>query len=728
MLKPMTVLYLHAPAAGDAPVLQTIEYGLSDAFLAVCRELFSFGEPLDYPTLRLITVPTPKAMDALLFGVENERHFLSDSAKNCCLFLMDDEVPSDPGDGAALVPLDEHRLDGMTLQQWFKTYFPAIPKVVLTHPGHRKATIPTRRWVQKAFAVFAQPEKYHERIEHLFRSFWMPRFWSALKQYVQNKAGTNWHTPGHNGGNAFEYSPFLHGFHDSFGSMIFRTDLSVSVESLGDLSTPEGHTPLTEAQKLASEIFGTAQSCFVTNGTSTSNKAMLMTLLRPGETVLLDRNCHKSVHHAVVMAGAVPRYLPAHFNPRLGVWGPVALDDLRAEVARACPPESKPKLLVLTTCTYEGVLYPVWEISRICESAGMLFYADEAWAPYLNFHPFYTAETGGQPLRYNAVNELCGAHFAVQSTHKALASFSQASMIHVSTRFKQLLEEDGNPKFRWLRKRFVLHGRGSYEKFSHDLHEVLRYWHSTSPHYPMLATLDIAGVQMRLEGLKIVEERLHWVAAFKKRVADVCGLPESDCFVDLDAITGDGPEWEAQGYLHDPLKMILSFKNAKACTAFKKLLLKGHIQWEKSTAVTILFLVTAGTVEEHFEYLFRVCRLMKDAIGRPEPEAGTDVEDLRRAVVGQPVVLPRDAALCDGELVPLESCEGRICSQLLVPYPPGIPVFIPGLAITRAMIRLIQSVIASDGVDAVHGLFVRGKKVFVEVLNREEEHRVQWLI
>ena len=143
------------------------------------------------------------------------------------------------------------------------------------------------------------------------------------------------------------------------------------------------------------------------------------------------------------------------------------------------------------------MLYPVWEVAKLCERRGTLFYADEAWAAYLGFHPYYTREmddSEGTVVRYNAVNGTGSAHFSVQSTHKTMSAFSQASMIHVSNRFKALLENDASPKFRWLRKRFSLHGRGSWEKFTHDLHEFLRYWHSTSPHYPFLATLDIAGV------------------------------------------------------------------------------------------------------------------------------------------------------------------------------------------------------------------------------------------
>ena len=724
MIRSLTVFYLHKPNRQDAKRLPVVEYGIADAFREFCRETFDATAPQDYPPLRLVTVNSAEEFAKSLFTSGGPRGVLTESGRACCLFFIDDD----------LMP---ERIDGLLMRDWLKLFFPAIPKVVLTRPGHAEVVLPARRWAKKQATVFERPAKFRERIVHLFKSFWMPRFSTALRQYVTVKAGTNWHTPGHNGGRAFANSPFLRGFYDTFGGMLFRTDLSVSVESLGDLSSPEARTPLSEAQKLTSEIFGTAQSCYVTNGTSTSNKAMLMTLLRPGEMVLIDRNCHKSVHHAVVTSGAVPHYLPARWNPKLGVWGPVALEDIRRTL-NGWTGEKRPRLLVLTTCTYEGVLYPVWEVSRICEKAGVLFYADEAWAAYLNFHPYYTFGRGkGDAVRYSAVNETCGSHFSVQSTHKTLAAFSQASMIHVSTRFKQLLEEDSSPAFRWLRKRFSLHGRGSYEKFSHDLHEILRYWHSTSPHYPFLAALDVAGVQMRLEGLKLIDERIRWAAAFRKRVADVCGKPESACFAGLEEIAGNGIDWRTTGYMKDPLKIVLMLKSAKACVDFRKALLKAHIQWEKASSTTILFLVTAGTAEEHFEYLFRVCRQHRRLIGAPtggkqaakgrsahESSSGKMVLD---AVSAQPAVLPHDAALCDGELVPIDDAVGRIASQFLVPYPPGIPVLMPGLKITKAMVRLVREVIASDGAGAVHGIFCRGGHApyLVEVLNRDEEKRVQ---
>jgi len=717
MLRNLTAIYFHRETKFDAKRLPVMEYALADAFRDFCRETFDVDAPLDYPPMKLVTATSPIALAKVLFTSYGPRGVLTECGRSCCLFLVDDD-------------LLEETVDGRPLRAWLRVFFPAIPRVLLTRPGHPDVVLPARRWVKKDARVFERAARsHHERIVHLFKSFWLPRFSTALRQYVKVKAGTNWHTPGHSGGRAFSSSPFLRGFHDAFGDTIFRTDLSVSVESLGDLSSPEARTPLSEAQRMTSEIFGTAQSRYITNGTSTSNKAMLMTLLRPGEIVLVDRNCHKSVHHAVVTSGAVPRYLPARWNATLGVWGPVALEDIRAALRTADNGGEKPRLLILTTCTYEGILYPVWEIARACEKAGVLFYADEAWAAHLNFHPYYTFGRGKDDVvRYNAVSETDGAHFSVQSTHKMLSAFSQASMIHVSMRFKRLLEEDSSPSFRWLRRRFALHGHGSYEKFSHDLHEFLRYWHSTSPHYPFLAALDVAGVQMRLEGLKLVDERLRWASAFRKRVSDACGRSENECFAGLEEIAGRGVDWRAAGYMKDPLKIVLMLRSAKACAQFRKALLKAHIQWEKATATTILFLVTSGSAEEHFEYLFRVCREFRHLIGTPVRRASAaDAHSVCEAVSGQPEVLPHEAALCDGELVTLDESVGRIASQFLVPYPPGIPVFIPGLRITKAMVRLVRSVIASEGVNAVHGLFCRGGHApyFVEVLNKDEESRTR---
>jgi len=713
----LTIVHLQSKLEDEA-TLHFKSNEFSDLFRTFCDATFPSEEPIDWPLLRIVPVTSAEDLAQVMFvDGDSANGHLTDDAKNCIMFLLDDCFRSETGERVFVHQLSA---EGMFIHQWLNTYFPVQPKIVLISCQDGKFAPPSKRWTFKPQGIFDHMDLYEQRILHLFRSFWEPRFWHQLREYVIKQAGSSWHTPGHNSGHAFTNSLFLQGFRCEFGSMSFRCDISSSVHSLGDLSKPESHTPLADAQRLTAEIFGAAQSCYITNGSSTANKAMLMTLLRPGEYVLLDRNCHKSVHHAVVMSGAIPVYLPAQFNAKLGVWGPISIVDLSRAITADYPEEKKPRMVILTTCTYEGILYPVWEIARICERNGMLFYADEAWAPYLSFHPYYTWVTAdGRRVRYNAVHETTSAHFAVHSTHKTMAAFSQSSMIHVSFRFKQLFETEG-ADWQWLRSRFALNGHGSYAKFSHDLHEVLRYWHSTSPHYPMMATLDCAGVQMRLEGMRLIEERLRWIKSFKERVTRGCGVSESDCFVGLREVVGEenADAYERAGYLHDPLKLTISFKTPEGCSAFKALLRKSRIQWEKSTPVTILFLVSMGTVENHFEYLYRALFQMKDALGRPEKDAfENSVVD---AVKGQNVIVPRDAALCDGELMKLDETEGRISSQFLVPYPPGIPLFLPGLQITRPMIDIVRSVAEKEGADSVHGLFERNGEFYVEVIRDDE--------
>lgn len=718
----LSIFYLTSRDEDQQALQETLSGEFTSLFLNFFTTTFASNQmPHACPTIHVFPVRSTKALLSGLFteGGSFEGR-LTDPGMNCILFMIDDHLYRSD-DTKDLIPYHQTTCEGLPLTRWLDTYFPAQPKLVLSHgrfQGDRLDTL-CSRWLSKPAKILEDIELHEERLLHLFRSLWEPQFWHALYTYVTKDAGISWHTPGHNSGNLFHNSVFLNGFWNEFSNMSFRCDLSVSVHTLGDLSKPESHTPLANAQRLSAEIFGAAQSCYITNGSSTANKALLMTLLRPGEYVLVDRNCHKSVHHAMVMTGAIPIYLPTHFNTRLGLWTPVSLEDLRAAIMKTYPNGKKPRMVILTTCTYDGILYPVWEIAKLCEKKGMLFYADEAWAPYLSFHPYYTWRGNGSEVRrYNAIHESSGAHFAVQSIHKTMASFSQASIIHVSFRFKRLLETK-DAKWQWLRQRFALDGHGSYVKFRHDLYEVLRYWNSTSPHYPMLATLDCAGVQMRLEGMNLIEERLRWVESFKRRVANACGKSIQECFVELDALLEDrAPAYEAAGYFHDPLKMTLSFQTSEGCRAFQKFLHRCKIQWEKSTPVTILFLVTMGTCESHFDYLYHAILKKKELIGRPKESCF--FEQAEEAVNGQPVVCPRDAALCDGELVPVEESEGRIAAQLLVPYPPGIPLFLPGVVITREMIDIIQMVTKYEGPDGVHGLFTRNGQNFVEVIRADE--------
>jgi len=638
---------------------------------------------------------------------------LKEQSESIGLFFLDYYLPE--GQNDTKVPakhIGDYKLDKQFFTAWLNNLFPHVPVFLLTTGGAGEVDLPSG-WDYLSKDSLGNIDELGVTLNNYFSNFWEPNFSLILEKYGARDGSRSYHTPGHNAGNAFLRSPLQKSFYNSYKRQIFATDISVSVDELGDLSEPDLESPLKTSMLRSSEIFGSEETFYITNGTSTSNKAMLMTLLRPGEVVLLDRNCHKSVHQAVVMSGAVPLYLEPTYNNKLGVWLPHTLTNLEDFIEADYPEAIKPRMLILTTCTYEGVLYPINEIALTCERNGILFYADEAWAPYLRFHPFYTNKIEGHVVRLNAMD--AGANFAVQSTHKALAAFSQASMIHIGKSFKKLFK---NKEFKWLSNRF-----SSYERFRHDLHEILRYWHSTSPNYPMLATLDRSGVQMRLEGTKLLSERLRWVKELTEEVNTKAGRI---CIVTFEHLVGDINNYD--NYIKDPLKLIIGFKNENCGIKFKKILESEKVKWEKSSSGCIEFLFTIGTFINHKELLLKILLENVDLLGLKDPKdykySDTSKEKAdfdKKIAVGQVAILPREAINSPSKLILIEESVGYICAQMLVPYPPGIPIFLPGLRITDAMVDLVKKVINEGSSHDVHGLFEDSNGKFcVKVLSEKE--------
>src|SRR3954454_6951501 len=239
-------------------------------------------------------------------------------------------------------------------------------------------------------------------------------FYDQLKSYVL-MAKDAWHTPGHSSGDSVRDSPWVSDFYEFMGEHAFDADLSVSVPMLDSLMEPTG--VIAESQKLAAKAFGSRRTFFATNGTSTGNKVIFQTLIAPGEKLLLDRNCHKSVHHGVVLSGAHPIYLDSSLNKRYGIFGPIP----KKTIMRAIEEHSDAEALVLTSCTYDGLRYDLAPIIEAAHAKGIKVVVDEAWYGFARFHPAFRP-TALEP----------GADYATQSTHKVLSAFSQASMIHVN--------------------------------------------------------------------------------------------------------------------------------------------------------------------------------------------------------------------------------------------------------------------------------------------------------
>lgn len=636
----------------------------------------------------------------------NDDHRVTEIGRHCILFVLDHYL--DASGGTRTVEELRSRLERL---------FPAIPWRMLTKA--KSDVVPMSRvFLDKG--LLTNPHDLAPNLMRAITDGCTSHFWNRLRR--EGAGSDSWHTPGHNRGNAFINSPLLNDFHEQFGAMVFRTDLSVSVSELGDLSepldppNPKETNALIQAQKSSAETFGADRTFYITNGTSTSNKAMLQALIRPGDTVLLDRNCHKSVHQAIVLSGAVPMYLSPAFNKRLGVWAPLDLETLERFISAKRPEQllkrgvQPPRMLVLTTCSYEGVLYPVQRIAEACAKRGILLYADEAWAPHMRFHPRYASVSpDGSIVRANAVD--AGAHIVVHSSHKTLAALSQASMIHIAPAMREALQSS-DTQWSWLKERFR-----NYDGFLHDVVESLRYWNSTSPSYPMLATLDLAASQMRFEGLALLEDRMEWVDEFRKRAEAAAG----PCVVGLDEIVGpNNPRFA--GYGHDPLKLVLGILNADA---MQDALREENICPEKSTSGCIQFLMTVGATYHNIQKLAKLVEEVVKRHGKGKVLGCTmpEADDFDRQIAaGQIEVLPRAAAFGRSKMVPLADCDGAIAAQMIVPYPPGIPVFLPGLRISEHAKQLVQTLVNAGHARDVHGLLSDSKgNHMVKVLDKQGE-------
>lgn len=308
-------------------------------------------------------------------------------------------------------------------------------------------------------------------------------FFGAMVDYAE-EANQMWTCPGHNGGVFYQKSPIGRAFVKHLGEAIFRNDIDNSVTELGDLLVHEG--PALAAEKAAAKIFGADRTYFVLNGTSTSNKIALTALVAPGDLVLFDRNNHKAAHHgALLLGGGIPVYLQTQRNAH-GMIGPIDFDALDEQRIRdsirhhplikdgeACQRKRPFRVAIIEQCTYDGTIYDaqllVRKLGPLCEY--ILF--DEAWAGFMKFHPLFK---GRFAMGVEGLDAGSPGIIATQSTHKQLAGFSQASQIHVKD----------------------AHLDGQHRQVSHRrFNEMFMQHSSTSPFYPLFASLDVGAQMMK---------------------------------------------------------------------------------------------------------------------------------------------------------------------------------------------------------------------------------------
>ncbi|HZS68305.1 MAG TPA: aminotransferase class I/II-fold pyridoxal phosphate-dependent enzyme [Burkholderiales bacterium] len=506
-------------------------------------------------------------------------------------------------------------------------------------------------------------------------------FYDQLKNYVW-MAKDQWHTPGHSSGESLRGSPWVNDFYDFMGEHVFDADLSVSVPMLDSLMEPKG--VISEAQAKAAKAFGAKRTFFATNGTSTANKVIFQTLLAPGEKLILDRNCHKSVHHGVVLSGAHPVYLDSSLNRKYGLYGPVP----KKVLLNAIKNHPDAQALIITSCTYDGLRYDLPPIIEAAHKRGIKVIVDEAWYGFARFHPDF------RPTALEA-----GADYATQSTHKVLSAFSQASMIHVN---------DPDFKEHLFRENFNMHT-------------------STSPQYGLIASLDIARKQAVMEGYKLLSRTLELAAEVRKLINS------TRVFRVLEVEDLLPAEVRSDGIRLDPTKVTIDISGCGYTVEDlqKELFERYNIQVEKSTFNTLTLLLTIGTtrskVSRLYDALMRIARQghpPRQLVQTPEIPGFTRLR-----------CLPRDAYYCGGELLSVfdererinHKLSGRVCADQIVPYPPGIPVLVPGQLITPKILEYLGRLLHSHKSLEMHGVVHEAYLPCIRVLKSAEERGLRRL-
>lgn len=608
------------------------------------------------------------------------------------------------------------------------------------------------------------------RAAHNYLDGLLPPFFKALVQHTA-QSNYSWHTPGHGGGVAYRKSPVGQAFHQFFGENTLRSDLSVSVPELGSLLDHTG--PLAEAEARAARNFGADHTFFVINGTSTANKIVWHSMVGRDDLVLVDRNCHKSILHSIIMTGAIPLYLCPERN-ELGIIGPIPLSEFSREsiqakidaspLARGRAP--KVKLAVVTNSTYDGLCYNAEMVKQALGDSVEVLHFDEAWYAYAAFHEFYAGRYG----MGTQCDEQSPLVFTTHSTHKLLAAFSQASMIHVQDGGQRQLDRDR------FNEAFMMHI-------------------STSPQYGIIASLDVASAMMEgPAGRSLIQETFDEALSFRRALANVRrnlsaedwwfsiwqpgAADGADSLSTADWVLQPDADWHGFGevasdyVLLDPIKVTLVMPGLNAAgkleqqgipaAVVSKFLWERGLVVEKTGLYSFLVLFSMGITKGKWSTLLTELLEFKRSYDANLPlidvlpsiahagggrYQGMGLRDLCDALHGcyrenatakalksmytalpELAIKPADAydRLVRGEVeaVPIDQLQGRIAAVMLVPYPPGIPLIMPGerfTAATRSILHYLSFARTFDqafpGFDIdVHGLQTEAGEYCVDCL------------
>ncbi len=573
-----------------------------------------------------------------------------------------------------------------------------------------------------------------------------PPFFKALLDYAED-GSYSWHCPGHSGGVAFLKSPVGQMYHQFYGENMLRADVCNAVEELGQLLDHNG--AIGASERNAARIFNADHCYFVTNGTSTSNKMVWHHTVAPGDVVVVDRNCHKSILHSIIMTGAIPVFLKPTRN-HYGIIGPIPqaefeIESIQAKI-RANPllagvdaEKVKPRILTLTQSTYDGVLYNTETIKNLLDGYVDNLHFDEAWLPHAAFHPFYGTFHAMGKKRARPQKSVV---YATQSIHKLLAGISQAS--HVLVQDSQSTKLD-----------------------RHLFNEAYLMHTSTSPQYSIIASCDVAAAMMEPPGgTALVEESIAEALDFRRAMRQIdAEFGDDDWWFQVwgpDELVDEGigrasdwvlnrkkddkdteDDWHGFGDMApgfnmlDPIKATIVNPGLNLDGRFEptgipasivtKFLAEHGVVVEKTGLYSFFIMFTIGITKGRWNTLLTALQQLKDDYAKNQPMWRIMPEfcakqpryeqmglrdlcqhvhqlyakyDIARLTTDMylsdhtPAMTPSDAfaqiARRTTQRVPIDDLEGRITTSLVTPYPPGIPLLVPGEVFNKKIVDYLK--------------------------------------
>jgi arginine decarboxylase len=467
-------------------------------------------------------------------------------------------------------------------------------------------------------------------------------FYTALTEYSKRPTSIFHAMPISRGNSVFK-SRWINDFGDFYGRNVFLAETSATNGGLDSLLQPKG--PMKKAQEKAAKAYGAEHTFFVTNGTSTANKIVQQALIKPGDVVLVDRDCHKSHHYGLVLAGAFPAYLDSYPIQEHSMYGAVPLKVIKDKLIALSKAGrlDKVKMLLLTNCTFDGLVYNVEKVMEevLAIKPDMVFMWDEAWFAFASFTYTYKQRTGmyvAQKLFHKYRSEeyrraykkhIAGLRpgeipsmpdpekvkirvYATQSTHKTLSSFRQGSMIHI-------WDEEYS------------------RRVADNFQEAYMTHTTTSANYQILASLDAGRRQVELEGYELVEKSIEMAMVLRSKIQDhpklskyfhilnvhdlipkeyrKCG--DSEYYTVKDGWDRMEESWEKDEFVLDPTKITLSVGKAGITgDMFKNTYLmdRFNIQVNKTSRNTVLLMTNIGTTRGSVTFLINALLQIADEL------------------------------------------------------------------------------------------------------------------